>query len=183
MLFSQTKTLKNVATNKKPKHPNQYPADYYAGFWIRFWAFLIDVFLIACMKGLIFTWLARFNLPMENPYVNFIGGSCIYLAYFILLTRYNDGQTIGKMIFGIKVVSFTEKELTWSTILIREGVMRFIFSVNPLFLLGYLVCAFTPDKTHIGDFFAQTGVVTLKMIRQPKKYHLAKQVKYEQTNI
>ena len=64
MLFSQTKTLKNEATNKKPKHPNQYPADYYAGFWIRFWAFLVDVFLITCMNGLILPWLARFNLPM-----------------------------------------------------------------------------------------------------------------------
>ena len=179
MFFSQTKTLKNVPVNNKPKHPNQYPADYYAGFWIRLWAFLVDVFLIACLKGLVFTWFARFGLPMDHPYVDFIGGTSIYLAYFILLTNLNEGQTIGKMIFGIKVVSFTEKELTWSTVLIREGAMRFVFSAKPLFMLGYLVCAFTPDKTHIGDFFAQTGVVTLKMIRQPKKFHLVKQVKYE----
>lgn len=179
MFFSQTKTLKNVPVKNKPKHPNQYPADYYAGFWIRLWAFLVDVFLIACLKGLVFTWFARFGLPMDHPYVDFIGGTGIYLAYFILLTKLNDGQTIGKMIFGIKVVSFTEKELTWSTVLIREGAMRFVFSAKPLFMLGYLVCAFTPDKTHIGDFFAQTGVVTLKMIRQPKKFHLVKQVKYE----
>ena len=179
MFFSQTKTLKNVPVNNKPKHPNQYPADYYAGFWVRLWAFLVDVFLIACLKGLVFTWFARFGLPMDHTYVDFIGGTSIYLAYFILLTKLNDGQTIGKMIFGIKVVSFTEKELTWSTVLIREGAMRFVFSAKPLFMLGYLVCAFTPDKTHIGDFFAQTGVVTLKMIRQPKKFHLVKQVKYE----
>lgn len=179
MFFSQTKTLKNVPVNNKPNHPNQYPADYYAGFWIRLWSFLVDVFLIACLKGLVFTWFARFGLPMDYPYVDFIGGTSIYLAYFILLTKLNDGQTIGKMTFGIKVVSFTEKELTWSTVLIREGAMRFVFSAKPLFMLGYLVCAFTPDKTHIGDFFAQTGVVTLKMIRQPKKFHLVKQVKYE----
>lgn len=170
MFFSQTKTLKNVPSDKKIKHVNQYPADYYAGFWIRFWAFLLDVFLIACIKGFIFKGLAHFNLPMDNPYINFIGGSCIYLSYFVFLTKFNDGQTIGKMIFGIKVVSFTENKLTWSTVLIREGAMRFVFSVNPLFTLGYLVCAFTPNKTHTGDFFAETGVVTLKMIRQPKKF-------------
>lgn len=181
MFFSQSKTLKTTPANKRPKHPNEYPTDYYAGFWIRFWALLIDLFLISCIKELLFTWFARFGLPMDNSYINFIGGSGIYLAYFILLTKFNDGQTIGKMIFGIKVVSFTEKELTWSTVLIREGAMRFIFSVNPLLMLGYLVCAFTPDKTHVGDFFAQTGVVTLKMIRQPKKFRLAKQVKYEQS--
>ncbi|GMA54602.1 hypothetical protein GCM10025857_59590 [Alicyclobacillus contaminans] len=33
----------------------------------------------------------------------------IYLAYFTLLTKLNRGQTIGKMIFGIRVICLTEK--------------------------------------------------------------------------
>ncbi|OOL57322.1 hypothetical protein B1P97_12400, partial [Enterococcus faecium] len=88
----------------------------------------------------------------------------IYLAYFILLTKFNHGQTIGKMIFGIRVISFDEEELSWSTVLVREGACRFILKF-PLLMLGYLPAVFNQKKQHLGDFFTNTSVVTINLIK------------------
>ncbi|MDU6523945.1 MAG: RDD family protein, partial [Enterococcus sp.] len=87
----------------------------------------------------------------------------IYLAYFILLTKLNHGQTIGKMIFGIRVVCFTEAVLSWKTVLVREGACRFILR-GSFFMLGYLVAIFTPNKQHLGDYFSDTSVVTINLV-------------------
>ncbi len=82
------------------------------------------------------SWLDR----LCDSYLSFYGGAAlvIYLAYFVLLTKLNHGQTIGKMIFGIRVVGFDETtELSWSTVLVREGACRFILKF-PLLFIGYL---------------------------------------------
>ena len=88
----------------------------------------------------------------------------IYLAYFVLLTKLNHGQTIGKMIFGIRVVGFDETELSWSTVLVREGACRFILKF-PLLFIGYLPVIFSKKKQHIGDYFSNTSVVTINLIK------------------
>lgn len=87
----------------------------------------------------------------------------VYLAYFILLTKLNHGQTIGKMVFGIRVICFEEEELSWPTVLVREGACRFVLR-GSIFMLGYLVTIFTPNKQHIGDYFSDTSVVTLNLL-------------------
>ncbi|MFU1845165.1 RDD family protein, partial [Enterococcus faecium] len=68
------------------------------------------------------------GLESDKSIITFYGiaSLAIYLTYFVLLTKLNSGQTIGKMIFGIRVVSFEEKELSWQTIFIRECICRFI---------------------------------------------------------
>lgn len=87
----------------------------------------------------------------------------IYLAYFILLTKLNQGQTIGKMVFGIRVICFNEEELSWQTVLIREGACRFVLR-GSFFMIGYLVTIFTANKQHIGDYFSDTSVVTINLL-------------------
>lgn len=79
------------------------------------------------------------------------------------MTKMNHGQTIGKMAFGIRVVCFKEEELSWQTVLIREGACRFILR-GSFFMIGYLITIFTPNKQHIGDYFSDTSVVTLNLL-------------------
>ena len=68
------------------------------------------------------------------------------------------------MIFGIRVVSLTQSELSWTTVIIRETVCRFILKGFP-FILGYVVAAFTDHKQHVGDYFSDTSVVTINILK------------------
>lgn len=146
---------------------NRFPVYFYAGFWIRMCAFLVDLICISSITTIFITNLFTFfqwnkSTIFFSPYM--LLGLVIYLSYFIFLTKFNHGQTIGKMIFGLRVVSFREKELSWSTVLIREGVCRFILKY-PLLMIGYLPAAFTQHKQHVGDFFSDTSVVSINLIK------------------
>lgn len=146
---------------------NIFPEYFYAGFWIRLWAFLVDLICISCITnaslGLLFRLLGK---EPDNNFLSFYGlaSLAIYLAYFTLLTKLNHGQTIGKMLFGIRVVSLTETELSWLTVIMRETVCRFILKTFPL-NAGYLPAAFSKRKQHVGDFFCDTSVVTINVIK------------------
>ncbi|REC31872.1 RDD family protein [Enterococcus pseudoavium] len=143
-----------------------YPEYFYTGFWIRCFAYLVDLLCIAAITGILLGLPANlFHLAKSRELTSVYGLSAlgIYLAYFILLTKLNQGQTIGKMIFGIRVICFKEEELSWQTVLIREGACRFILR-GAFFMFGYLVTIFTPNKQHIGDYFSDTSVVTLNLL-------------------
>lgn len=156
-------------TKERPEVPkvNDFPKYFYAGFWVRLGAFLIDLLCIGSITRL--TLGIALNLgwiDYADSYLSFYGGAAlvIYLAYFVLLTKLNHGQTIGKMIFGIRVVGFDETELSWSTVLVREGACRFILKF-PLLFIGYLPVIFSKRKQHIGDYFSNTSVVTINLIK------------------
>ncbi|MBU5361250.1 RDD family protein [Enterococcus raffinosus] len=149
----------------KPKF-HYYPDYFYAGFWIRFFAYLIDLMCVSAITGILLGLPANLIGLTKNDELFSIYGLlalAIYIAYFVLLTKLNNGQTIGKMIFGIQVVCFKEEELSWQTVLVREGACRFILR-GSFFMLGYLVTIFTPNKQHIGDYFSDTSVVTLNLL-------------------
>lgn len=152
---------------KRPRKNNDFPNYFFAGFWIRTFAYVID---ILCIQALTTIFLGSlFNLlqwDRSNHFFSAYGllSLGIYLGYFTLMTKLNRGQTIGKMIFGIRVVCFNEEELSWPTVLIRETACRFILQVHPLCLLGFLPSAFTAKKQHVADYFSETSVVTLNMI-------------------
>lgn len=135
-----------------------------AGFWMRFWAFILDSVVIASIAGLtirpLFA-LMDWNLIATNWYAPFtMLSAVIYYAYFVLLTKYFK-QTLGKMVFGLRVEKDNGEPLDWSTIVFREGVGRFI---NGTFLhLPYLVVAFSPNNKSVADYFADTIVVHEKI--------------------
>lgn len=71
-------------------------------------------------------------------------------------------QTLGKMIFGIEVISAKGDRLTWGQLFFREGVGRFLHQapiLGNLTLLAYIVVACTPKKQGVHDLFAETYVV------------------------
>lgn len=131
-----------------------------AGFWIRFWAYVADLLVLSSIGMLLIKPIFRLlSLEINDPtwYAPFtLITSIIFYAYFVLMTKFFN-QTVGKMIFGIKVISKDREKLKWSTILFREWVGR-IISVIPL-NIPYLAVAFTPKKQAIHDFIADTLVV------------------------
>lgn len=131
-----------------------------AGFWMRFWAFILDSLVISAIVGITIRPLFAvmdWDLVGSNWYapVTILSG-VIFYAYFVLLTKFFK-QTLGKMVFGLKVQKDNGEPLDWITVLFREGVGRFINGT--LLHLPYLIVAFAPRNKSAADYFADTIVV------------------------
>jgi len=154
-------------------NPYEFPDYFFAGFWIRFFAFLVDLLCIWSISNVVLNTFSIVHPISDGSGIVSVSGFTkliVYLGYFILLTKLNRGQTIGKMIFGLQVISMDDIQLSWTTVLVREGACRFILKM-PLFAIGYVVAAFTKRKQHVGDYFSQTSVISLNIV---KSYQMAK---------
>lgn len=139
----------------------EYSNTVYAGFWLRFWAYLVDIAITTAVTAAIIKPLFHLvSLPIGTGTLSIYGITklVLFLLYFILMTKFTNGQTLGKMILGLRVISTTEETLSWGTILFREGVGRYILQAIPGGVL-YLITAFTPKKQGIADMFSDTYVV------------------------
>ena len=135
-----------------------------AGFWVRFWAFLIDSLVISAVIGICINpifYVMDWSLAESNWYAPIsIISAIIYYAYFVLMTKYL-GQTLGKMAFGLRVVSVKHEQLSWSDVLFREWIGRLINNV--CFMLLYVLVAILPNNQGLHDYFADTKVVHEKI--------------------
>lgn len=133
----------------------------YAGFWMRFWAYIVDLIVVFSLTGLIvkpFTMIDSFReATLWIWSVSGLLGGLVFFAYFLFMTKWR-GQTLGKIIFGLRVIRKDGERLSWSDTLIREVVGRFIHRLLFLFFL-YAVVAFTPKKQGLHDMFADTLVI------------------------
>lgn len=140
-----------------------------AGFWVRFWAYIVDLLVIASATSIlakpIFLLLGidTANNAWYAPYA--IVSAILFYGYFVLMTKFFE-QTVGKMIFGIRVISLKEKKLSWSTLLFREWIGRFIsVTILPL----YWIIGFTKLKQGVHDFIADTTVIHEQAYRKQKE--------------
>ncbi len=148
---------------------HQYPQLIYAGFWMRFFAYGLDIIIIASLQRIVLFFLADGGI--KN--VLSLG---IYLLYFVLMTKLNQGQTLGKMAFGLRVVSFNEEHLSWTTVVVRELFGRYL---QKIFLIMYILIVFTPKKQHIIDLLVDTTVIVDNNLLLYKEIPLTKQKELE----
>lgn len=137
------------------------PSIVYAGFWMRFWAYLADLLIIWSLNHLLISPI--FKIWGNEKSYSFISGEVIgttivFYVYFLLMTKYFQ-QTLGKMIFGLKVVGIGTNQLTWGTLIFREVVGRFISKAT---FIGYALVGLLPKKQGLHDIFADTSVVLTK---------------------
>jgi uncharacterized RDD family membrane protein YckC len=136
------------------------PGWHYAGFWVRFLAFVLD--------GIVLGIISAALLPLSGPQFTVTGnevqvhatanalGTLVGLVYFIGFWAWR-GQTVGMMPFNIQVVSVTDGK----KIDVVRGLLRYvgvIISVIPLFL-GLIWAAFDPRKQGWHDKIASTVVI------------------------
>lgn len=155
----QVVKTESVSMEEPSPQENEYK---YAGFWMRYWAYLIDVIIIFSINGILLSPLLFINggIPLEIGFwtVNGILAGIIYYVYFLLMTKF-WGQTVGKMILGIKVIREDEETLLWSDLIFREVIWRFIHNVIFILKLLYLVIAFSPEKKGVHDMIGNTKVI------------------------
>ncbi|GAA0467983.1 RDD family protein [Alkalibacillus silvisoli] len=134
----------------------------FAGFWMRFWAYILDLVVVFSINGIV---LVPYQLLTGGDMfeigfwtVTAVINAIVLYAYFVLLTKYFN-QTIGKKVFGIKVIRKDFEPLKWSDMVFREVVGRFIHRVLWFTNILYLVVAFDSQKQGIHDMIGDTRVV------------------------
>lgn len=162
-------TIKDQMTDEhnrteQPSERLEQPREF-AGFWMRFWAYLLDVIVVFSINGLLLSPLKMVNdgAPIEIGFWTLTGilSGIVYYVYFVLMTKYFQ-QTLGKMVFGLKVVPEKDDTLRWTDLLFREVIGRFIYNVAFGLKLLYIVVAFTEEKQGIHDMIGNTRVVHSK---------------------
>ena len=140
-----------------------------AGFVVRLAAYTLDVLLVGIGVSVIKApfWIGSLllqapfwsrNLLFQYSLLDIIG----YLSgviYFILMTYYS-GNTIGKKIMNLRVVSGKSNHMTWMQVIYRETIGRFLSGV--IYGVGYLLILGDPDKRALHDRLADTKVIYAK---------------------
>ena len=155
---------------QRPETPSYEEVLFYerkpAGFWVRFWAYLIDLLIITALTSILIKpafALMGLETTETSWYAPFaIMSAIVFYGYFVLMTKFFR-QTVGKMIMGIRVVSLKSNHLSWTTLLFREWIGRFLsVTIWPL----YWIVGFTPLKQGVHDFIADTTVVHEESFRK-----------------
>lgn len=129
----------------------------YASFGLRAFAFIVDMLVIGAINKILINVLG-IDLDYEIYGIEMaeILRWIVTILYFVIISLVTKGQTLGKMIVGIRVVSLTSDKLDLGQILIREIAGRII--QNTIMIL-YLLPIFTPKNQSLIDFFVDTAVV------------------------
>lgn len=129
----------------------------YASFGLRAFAFIVDMLVIGAINKILIN-IVGTNLDYEIYGLKMaeIFRWIVTILYFVVISFVTKGQTLGKMIAGIRVVSLTSDKLDLVQILIRETAGRLI--QNTIMIL-YLLPIFTPKNQSLIDFFVDTAVV------------------------
>ena len=149
----------HIHVNGKSEHENHLYSGLYAGFWTRFWAYLLDLVVIGSINRMIINPVFRaldvslIEDGIFSPVA--IATAVVFYLYFVLMTKFL-GQTLGKMVFGLRVVELDGKGLSWGTVIFREWIGRFI---SATIMVLYVVVAFTKKKQGLHDLFADTTVI------------------------
>ncbi len=135
----------------------------YAGFWLRFWAHIIDTILIvAVIDGPIFL-IESFETWLRADIVNallYLGWSIILPWLYYAVMESGAGATIGKQAFGLKVTDMDGNRLSFW----RATGRYFAQTASRLTLgFGYIMIGFTEKRQAMHDMMA--GCLVVKDIR------------------
>jgi len=137
-----------------------------AAFAWRLLAYLVDLFL----SGLFYTFIdTQFSSVLQHDGFQFTD-SLLYslIAYLIIWYIYaylyfvipirKFHCTLGKWLFGLRIVSKTNQTLTTGTIIGRESLGKFISGI--LLGLGFIITLFRADGKALHDLLFDTKVVS-----------------------
>jgi uncharacterized RDD family membrane protein YckC len=159
----------------------------YAGFWIRFVAYLLDGFIIGVPAAILIfavlfymvgstvgfealydpAFLDSSNVEAElteQEAVTFLIAYLLSILFSLILTViYFAGMhaskwqaTIGKKVLGLAVTDLKGNRISFWRGLGRFIVMTFLSSI---FMVGYIIAAFTEKKQSLHDLIAGTYVI------------------------
>lgn len=147
-----------------------FPSELTAGFWLRFFSFILDSIIAAALGHIIVDSTLNLLGASLGQEVYSLLKLAVYLLYFTISNLVTGGQTLAKVIFGLRVVRMDGKDLDFTTVFIREFAGRLIHKFSFLFVL-YLITTFTDYNQNLSDLFADTTVIDLSKL---KVYEMAR---------
>ncbi len=143
-----------------------------AGFWRRFFSFLLDlaivnlIYFLFLLIGMVAVQMGLSRADLDRPSEDLVLSLAsrflvlwlvLFFVYFTLF-GYFGGQTPAKMLSGIQVRSTTQDPLTWGQA-IRRAIGYLLSSL--FFGAGFLLMFFNRDHRALHDFIAGTCVIRL----------------------
>lgn len=145
----------------------------YAGFWVRFFAYMIDCFLVffallivrlimsgvmSAVKGTVLGGNILFQYSLKDIVLY-----VLQVLYFILCTYYT-GTTLGKKALNLRVVCADEREkLTMLNVIYRETIGRFL--CGAILGAGYIMAGIDGEKRGLHDILCDTRVIYAKKMK------------------
>src|SRR6267143_388172 len=135
-----------------------------AGGGNRGFAALVDFVLATLIFAgalFIFTQVAAaFGLPAVSPYfgIAVLLTFAVAWSYFILLEWLGNGQTIGKRIFGLRVIADDGAPAGFTAVLVRN-LVRVVDFLPGFYGIGLLAIVVSSRSQRLGDLAAGTFVV------------------------
>ncbi|MDY5845128.1 MAG: RDD family protein [Bariatricus sp.] len=164
----------------------------YAGFWVRFAAFLLDMFIVFLgtfvLKFIffiisIFTGFAETEILFSFTLKDIIIYLC-QVTYFVILT-YNTGSTLGKRAMNLMVIPAhqnpdiqetdsdlhrNKEQLTLLNVIYRETIGRYLSAV--ILNIGYLITILDKENRALHDILCDTRVIYAKKIKIYPEYQM-----------
>ncbi len=164
--FPMTDGLGIEESSDTPSTPATWDYALRGGFWRRLWAIEIDLLLLVLLIGIFIAagFMAaelggggmpllkqvRLLLPLILPMAGVLG--LVYFSFFHAAW----GQTVGKMMFRIRVVQKSGQPVSFPQALLRT--FAYAVSAIPVFL-GFIWAGFTSSKRSWHDLISGTIVV------------------------
>jgi uncharacterized RDD family membrane protein YckC len=128
----------------------------------RFLGLFIDIIVVLAVTFLLVFILSRFNSELLNSIMRF-AFFLLFLFYSLGMEVMNNGQTLGKMAAGVKVLKLDGSQPSLSDFLMRT-IFHFIDTGICAGVLGGIFIATSEHKQRMGDRAANTVIVKLKTI-------------------
>ena len=135
----------------------------YAGFWLRFWAYSIDLLILAALPILLSVIIAP--LFFTGPLALVGLGLAIFIlpvlategwVYYALMETSSYQATFGKRVLGLKVTGMNGERVSFGAATIRY----FAKILSHLMLnFGFIMAAFTEKKQALHDIIASCLVI------------------------
>jgi uncharacterized RDD family membrane protein YckC len=134
----------------------------YAGFWIRFAAYIIDYIVVSIASWIIMAVFGFSAAVMDPTDMNWTLFAVVYVAilatwliYHVAMETSSTQATLGKMAVGIKIGKANGERLT-----VLNAVGRFFGKILSALILwiGYIMAGWDPKKQALHDKIANTYV-------------------------
>ena len=89
----------------------------------------------------------------------------VVLSYYAIVPLFLKGQTIGKKVFKLKLVTADENEIDYKVMFFREAVCRILIrnlSLGVSDIISCIIMIIRDDNKTLADVFAKTKVIDLK---------------------
>lgn len=128
----------------------------------RFLGLFIDIIIVGAVTLLLFFVFSFFDSELLNSILRF-AFFLLFLFYSLGMEVMNNGQTLGKMAAGVKVIKLDGSEPSLSDFLMRT-IFHFIDTAICVGVLGGIFIATSEYKQRMGDRAANTVIVKLKTL-------------------